>query len=53
VTRLSDRPDPVPDEIWDEAARHYDERALAAVTRGDFSDQRLEPAQRQPETNRG
>ncbi len=31
VTRLSDRPDPVPDEIWDEAARHYDERGLAAL----------------------
>src|SRR5207253_10641249 len=31
VTRLSDREDPVPDEIWDEAARHYDERALAAL----------------------
>src|SRR4051812_43703379 len=31
VTRLSDRADPVPDEIWDEAARHYDERALAAL----------------------
>ena len=31
VTRLSDRPDPVPDEIWDEAARHYDESALAAL----------------------
>ena len=27
VTRLSDRPDPVPDAIWEEAARHYDERA--------------------------
>src|SRR5947208_12421996 len=23
LTRLSDRADPVPDEIWDEAARHY------------------------------
>src|SRR5262249_2958628 len=22
VTRLSDRPDPVPDEVWNEAARH-------------------------------
>jgi AhpD family alkylhydroperoxidase len=32
VTRLSDQADPVPDEIWDEAARHYDERALAALT---------------------
>jgi AhpD family alkylhydroperoxidase len=31
VTRLSDRADPVPDVIWDEAARHYDERGLAAV----------------------
>ena len=31
ATRLSDRPDPVPDEIWDEAARHYDERGLAAL----------------------
>ena len=31
VTRLSDRPDPVPDEIYDEAARHYSERELAAL----------------------
>src|SRR5438128_4781133 len=31
VTRLSDRSDPVPDEIWNEAARHYDEKALAAL----------------------
>ncbi len=31
VTRLSDQADPVPDEIWDEAARHYDERGLAAL----------------------
>jgi AhpD family alkylhydroperoxidase len=31
VTRLSDRDDPVPDEVWDEAARHYDEQALAAL----------------------
>ena len=31
VTRLSDRTDPVPDEIWDEAAKHYDEKALAAL----------------------
>jgi AhpD family alkylhydroperoxidase len=26
VTRLSDRTDPVPDTIWEEAARHYNER---------------------------
>jgi AhpD family alkylhydroperoxidase len=31
VTRLSDRADPVPDEIWNEAARHYDEPAMAAL----------------------
>ncbi|WEX74554.1 carboxymuconolactone decarboxylase family protein [Sinorhizobium numidicum] len=31
VTRLSDRPDPVPDEIWNEAAKHYDEQGLAAL----------------------
>jgi len=31
VTRLSDRSDPVPDEIWNEARRHYDEPALAAL----------------------
>jgi AhpD family alkylhydroperoxidase len=32
ATRLSDRSDPVPDEIWNEAARHFDERQLAALT---------------------
>ena len=31
VTRLSDRADPVPDEIWEEATRYYDEPALAAL----------------------
>jgi AhpD family alkylhydroperoxidase len=31
VTRVADRPDLVPDEIWDEAARHYDEEGLAAL----------------------
>ena len=31
VTRLIDRPDPVPDDIYDEAARHFDERTLAAL----------------------
>lgn len=30
-TRLSDRPDGVPDDVWNEAARHYDEKALAAL----------------------
>jgi AhpD family alkylhydroperoxidase len=31
VTRLSDQADPVPDTIWDEATRHYDEQALASL----------------------
>jgi AhpD family alkylhydroperoxidase len=31
ATRLSDSADPVPDEVWDEAARHYDESTLAGV----------------------
>jgi AhpD family alkylhydroperoxidase len=31
VTRIADRTDPVPDEIWNEAARHYDERGLASL----------------------
>lgn len=31
LTRLSDKADPVPDEIWDEAAEHYDEEGLAAL----------------------
>lgn len=31
VTRLSDRPDPVPDSVWNEATRYYDEPALAAL----------------------
>lgn len=31
VTRLADRVDPVPDSIWDEAARYYDERGLATL----------------------
>lgn len=31
LTRVSDRAEPVPDAIWEEAARHYDERTLAAL----------------------
>ncbi|WP_027341657.1 carboxymuconolactone decarboxylase family protein [Hamadaea tsunoensis] len=31
ATRLADRTDPVPDAVWDEAARHYDEKQLAAL----------------------
>ncbi|UGX85434.1 carboxymuconolactone decarboxylase family protein [Phyllobacterium meliloti] len=28
VTRIADKSDPVPDDIWNEAARHFDERQL-------------------------
>jgi AhpD family alkylhydroperoxidase len=31
ASRLSDRADPVPDEIWQQAAQHYSETALAAL----------------------
>jgi AhpD family alkylhydroperoxidase len=31
TTRLADRPDPVPDEVWEQAAQHYDEPQLAAL----------------------
>lgn len=31
ATRLADQADPVPDEIWEEAARHYDETGLATL----------------------
>jgi AhpD family alkylhydroperoxidase len=31
ATRAADRPDAVPDAIWDEAARHYGDKALAAL----------------------
>jgi AhpD family alkylhydroperoxidase len=31
ASRLSDRSDPVPDEVWKEAARHYDEAELSAL----------------------
>ena len=34
ATRLSDRADLVPDEIWEEATQHYDEKALAALIIG-------------------
>jgi len=31
ATRLADRSDPIPDELWEEAARHYDEAGLAGL----------------------
>jgi AhpD family alkylhydroperoxidase len=34
MTRLADSSDPVPDEIWDQAARHFDEQQLAGLVLG-------------------
>lgn len=31
ATRLADRADAVPDDVWEEAARHFEEQRLAAV----------------------
>ena len=31
ATRLADQADAVPDEIWDEAAKHFDEKQLGAI----------------------
>lgn len=31
MTRLADRPDPVSDEVWNEAAKHFDEKQMAGL----------------------
>jgi len=31
VTRIADKPDPVPDEVFAEAAKHFDEQQLAGL----------------------
>jgi AhpD family alkylhydroperoxidase len=31
VTRISDNPNPVPDEIWSQASKHFNESELAAL----------------------
>jgi AhpD family alkylhydroperoxidase len=31
LTRISDRADPVPDQVWGEADKHFDEQELAAL----------------------
>ena len=31
LTRICDRPDPVPDDVWREADKHFDEAELAAL----------------------
>ena len=46
VTRLADRPDPVPDEVWNEAAAHFTEPQLAALVVDMAAINALEPPQR-------
>ncbi|WP_395449195.1 carboxymuconolactone decarboxylase family protein [Aminobacter sp. UC22_36] len=31
VTRVADKSDPVPDDVWEEAVSHYDEKAISAL----------------------
>jgi AhpD family alkylhydroperoxidase len=31
MTRLADQADPVPDDVWDQAAKHFDEKQLAGL----------------------
>ena len=31
ATRLADSPDPVPDDVWDEVSRHYDEMQIGGL----------------------
>jgi AhpD family alkylhydroperoxidase len=31
MTRLADKADPVPDDVWDEVVKHYDEKAVSAL----------------------
>jgi AhpD family alkylhydroperoxidase len=31
ITRMADQTDPVPDDVWNEAARHFEQRQLAAL----------------------
>jgi alkylhydroperoxidase family enzyme len=31
MTRVADRPDPVPDDIWDAAAKHYTQEELSGL----------------------
>ena len=52
ATRMSDRSDPVPDEVWDEASRHYDEPRARLAGDLDRRDQRLEPDERDDESAR-
>ncbi|OLT13170.1 alkylhydroperoxidase [Pseudonocardia sp. CNS-139] len=54
VTRLADKPDAVPDDVWDHAAQYYDEKELASLLvsiAGINVWNRLNAAVRQPVTD--
>ncbi|EFH31006.1 LOW QUALITY PROTEIN: alkylhydroperoxidase AhpD, partial [Streptomyces pristinaespiralis ATCC 25486] len=46
ATRLADRSDPVPDDVWNAAAEHYDEKAARLADADDRRDQHVQPVQR-------
>ena len=52
VTRLSDRPDAVPDSVWEDVADKFDETAARGLGARDRQHQRVEPAQRGDTTDR-
>lgn len=31
LTRIADRPDPVPDDLWNDVTRHFDQEAMSAL----------------------
>jgi alkylhydroperoxidase family enzyme len=31
MTRLADRPDPIPDEVWNEVVKYFDEKQMAGL----------------------
>ncbi len=51
VTRIADRPESISDEVWEEAAKHFDEKQMAALVMhiaGINTWNRINAATRQP-----
>src|ERR1700674_3563751 len=46
MTRMADRTEPVPDEVWDEAAKLFDEKQLTGLVLWVATTNRIQPAQR-------
>ena len=43
---MADRPDPVPDEVWGEAAKHFDDKQMAGPVLWVATTNLVQPAQR-------